>query len=161
MNADIHMKEQMDEDGYASWLSHRKMSGEEAVVQLRINAGGVLHVQVYHPETVFNRPYGFAEKYVVPSHVIDWLATHEGEYQSFASGEKVYIRPKVRLTSYEDGVQISIGDTDGEVNKAGATGFILDVDSSKEKNGQLIDALTMSGLCDDAEGSRWMPEVSE
>ena len=161
MNADLHITEQMGEDEYKGWLSSRALSAEQATVQLRVNAGGVLHVQVFNPETVFNRPYGFAEKFVVPSHVIDWLGTHEGEYLSFASGERVYIRPEVRLVSYEDGVQIYIGETDDGVNVAGATGFILDVDSSKEKNGQLIDALTMSGLCDEGEGSRWMPEVSE
>ena len=137
-----------DEDKYDAWCLHHQVQSDEAVVQFRVNAGGLLHVQVFLPEQTINRAYGYANKFSVPPELTAWLAGHDGEYVSFASPERVYIRPNVGLTRYDDGVQLHINGPDtgdtldwSTANKPTASVFILDIDLTKEKNLEFIDAM--------------------
>tara|TARA_S200002703_G_C3757252_1_gene233018 strand:- start:362 stop:886 length:525 start_codon:yes stop_codon:yes gene_type:complete len=153
MNNNLHINEMMSEEQATEWYAQHELDGE-AVVQLRINAGGLLHVQVYLPEQMVNRPYGYADKFIVPSEVTAWLATHDGEYLSFASPERLYIRPLVQIARFKDGVQLLINVTKAfidsqvwdEVNAPNCESFIMDIDLTKEKNLQFIEAMEFAGL---------------
>jgi len=161
MNNNLHISEQMSEMQATEWYAQHELHGE-AVVQLRINAGGLLHVQVYLPEQTVNRSYGYADKFSVPSEVTTWLATHEGEYLSFASPERLYIRPSLKIARFKDGVQLLINlwasevqpvpevlmqsEIWDEVNAPNCESFVMDIDSGKEKNRQFIEAMEFAGL---------------
>jgi hypothetical protein len=109
---------------------------------------------VYLPEQTVNRSYGYADKFSVPSEVTTWLATHDGEYLSFASPERLYIRPSLKIARFKDGVQLLINVPEvlmqseiwDEVNAPNCESFIMDIDSDKEKNRQFIEAMEFAGL---------------
>jgi len=156
-----------DEAKYKTWCEHHQVQSDEAEVQFRVNAGGLLHVQVFLPEQTINRPYGYANKFSVPPELTAWLAGHDGEYVSFASPERVYIRPTVLMTRYQDGTQMFINikkmpfDWD-HINSFKAESFIFDIDLSKEKNLQFIEAMEFAGLVsDESQHKRFVPGDEE
>ncbi len=144
-----------NEAKYEAWCEHHQVQSDEAVVQFRVNAGGLLHVQVFLPEQTVNRNYGYADKFSVPPELTAWLAGHDGEYVSFASPERVYIRPTVYVVRYEDGTQMFINLTKfpldwDDINTPKSKSFILDIDLNKEKNLQFLDAMDFAGLVEDS-----------
>ena len=156
----------MDADDYEEWLTKRELSAVDATVQLRTKAnGGGLHMQVFLPDTVINRPYGFASVFSVPSELTERLASMTPEYMSFASPERVYVRPHVELHRHNDDVTqlVILFDTKGEgpVNTATSTIFVLNVDMSKAINGSLFDALSAADMYKEVSGPSWKPGVSE
>jgi hypothetical protein len=156
-----------DEDKYQAWCEHHQVQSDKAEVQFRVNAGGLLHVQVFLPEQTINRSYGYANKFSVPPELTAWLAGHDGEYVSFASPERVYIRPTVLVTRYEDGTQLFINikktplDWDN-INTTNAKSFVLDIDLTKEKNLQFLDAMEFAGaVTDQSQHKRFVPGDEE
>ena len=144
-----------DDAKYEEWCEHHQVQSDEAVVQFRVNAGGLLHVQVFLPEQTINRHYGYADKFSVPPELTAWLAGHDGEYVSFASPERVYIRPTVLVTRFEDGTQLFI-------NIKNAKSFVLDIDLTKEKNLQFLDAMDFAGaVSDQSQHKRFVPGGEE
>lgn len=162
-----HYGVQMDADDYEEWLTKRELSAVDATVQLRTKAnGGGLHMQVFLPDTVINRPYGFASVFSVPSELTERLASMTPEYMSFASPERVYVRPHdVALYRYKDDVtQLAIVfDVDDvtSVNTATSNAYVLNVDMSKAINGGLFDALSAADMYKEVSGDSWKPGVSE
>jgi len=157
-----HYGVQMDADDYEEWLTKRELSAVDATVQLRTKAnGGGLHMQVFLPDTVINRPYGFASVFSVPSELTERLASMTPEYMSFASPERVYVRPhRVVLHRHDDDVTqliIHIGSDDNTVNTATSGIFVLNVDMSKAINGGLFDALSAADVYQEVSGDSWTP----
>ena len=163
-----HYGVQMDADDYEEWLTKRELSAVDATVQLRTKAnGGGLHMQVFLPDTVINRPYGFASVFSVPSELTERLASMTPEYMSFASPERVYVRPHdVALYRYKDDdvTQLAIVfDVDDvtSMNTATSNAYVLNVDMSKAINGGLFDALSAADMYKEVSGDSWKPGVSE
>ena len=99
-----------DEAKYEEWCKHHQVQSDEAVVQFRVNAGGLLHVQVFLPEQTINRAYGYASEFSVPR--VDRMACRSTASTFHSSPERVYIRPNGGLTRYDDGVQLHINGPD-------------------------------------------------
>lgn len=103
---------------------------DQALIQVRKDAGGnMLHLQVY-ASTAGNRDYGYADKFSVPPVVTDSLREYDGKlFQSLATESPIYFRGLVTIQGYVDGVQMCLNVPSSEWNTP--HGFVLDLPAQR------------------------------
>jgi len=112
------------------WMNKREVTKGTKVLQFRKNAGnGVLHIQGWGDS--LNRDYGWADKFTVPNKVIEHLNKMEATHLSFATEERVYIRPKVRLYERDGDTRMQVITNDGNA-------FTLRLDMEREECVRLV-----------------------
>ena len=112
------------------WMNKRQVTKGTKVLQFRKNAGsGVLHIQGWGD--ALNRDYGWADKFNVPNKVIEHINEMEATHLSFATEERVYIRPQVHLYERD-------GDTRMQVYTNAGDAFTLRLDMEREECVRLV-----------------------
>ena len=125
------MEKWMTEEEKEQGKKAMKIENDKPLIQVRRTTGGnLLHLQVFGEVKEYsNRPYGYADKFSVPSVVTASVSMVEAPYPSFASMQEIYIRDIATVHGFVDGVQLHIRVPSTDWNSP--NGFILDLPAQR------------------------------